>query len=55
MSQDYGKNWEASLVHDLLISIQLFRIFSSMLHKEGDKFEKSAITLKYAMDADRIL
>ena len=45
MSQDYGKNWEASLVHDLFISIQLVRIFSSMLQQGEVKLEKSVITL----------
>ena len=40
------------VVHDLLISIQLLRIVSSVLqHGGGVNLEKSAITLKYAMDA----
>ena len=46
--------WEASLVHDLFISIQLVRIFCSMLQQEEVNLEKLAITLKYAMDAQRI-
>ena len=54
MSQDYGKNWEASLVYDLFISIQLVRIFSSMLQEGEVNLEKPAITLNYAMDAERI-
>ena len=54
MSQDYGKFWEASLVYDLFIGIQLVRIFSSMLQQGEVNLEKSAITLKYAMDAERI-
>ena len=54
MSQDYGKIWEASLVYDLFIGIQLVRIFSSMLQQGEVNLEKSAITLKYAMDAKRI-
>ena len=54
MSQDYGKIWEASLVYGLFIGIQLVRIFSSMLQKGEVNLEKSAITLKYAMDAERI-
>ena len=55
MSQDYGKIWVASLVHDLFIGIHLVRIFSSMLQEGEVNLEKSAITLKYAMDAERIL
>ena len=54
MSQDYGKIWEASLVYGLFIGIQLVRIFSSMLQKGEVNLEKSAITLKYTMDAERI-
>ena len=54
MTQDYGKFWKASLVHDLFISIQLVRNFSAMLQEGNVKFEKSAITLKYAMDSERI-
>ena len=46
MRQDYGKIWEASIVHDLFISIQLVRISSSMLQKEEVKLEKSAINLR---------
>ena len=54
MSQDYGKFWETSLVHGLFISIQIVRIFSPML-KEGEvKLEKSAITIKYVMGAEKI-
>ena len=47
MSQDYGKILEASLVHDVFISIQLVQIFSSMLQEGEVKLEKSAIALKY--------
>ena len=54
MSQDYEQIWEASLVHDLFISIQLVRIFSSMLQGGEVNLEKSVITVKYAMDAERI-
>ena len=54
MSQDYGKNWEANRVYDLFISIQLIQSFSSMLQERKDKLEKSAIKLKYDMNAERI-
>ena len=54
MSQDSEKKWEASLVHYLFISIQLVRIFSSILQEEEVKPKNSAITLKYAIDAERI-
>ena len=53
MSQDYGQIWEASLVHDLFIIIQV-RIFSSMLQQGEVNLEKLAMSLKYAMDAERI-
>ena len=39
MSQVYGKIWEASLVYDLFISIQLVRIFFSMLQEGEVNFE----------------
>ena len=44
------------MVHDLFISIQLVRIFSSMYmyHEREVKLDKSAIRLKYSMDAERI-
>ena len=41
-------------MHDQFISIQLVRIFSSMLEQGEVNLEKSAITLKYAMEAERI-
>ena len=41
-------------MHDLFISIQLVRIFSSMVQEGEVKLEKSAITLKHAMDAERL-
>ena len=50
----YWKIWEASLVHDQLICIQLVRIFSSIVQEGEVKLEKWAITLRYAMDAERI-
>ena len=54
-SQEYEKkNWEASLVLDLFISVQVVQIFSSVLQKGEVKLEKSAITLKYAIDAEKI-
>ena len=40
MSQDYGKIWEASLVYDLFIGIQLVRISSSILQKGEVNLEK---------------
>ena len=46
--------FDASLVHDRFISIQFVRFCSSMLHEGEVKLIKSAITLKYAMDAERI-
>ena len=54
MNQDYGKIWKASLAHDLFISIQLARMFYSMLQEGEVKLEKSAFTLKYVIDAVRI-
>ena len=33
------KNWEASLVHELFISIQFVRIFSSVLQEAEVKLE----------------
>ena len=54
MSQDYGKIKKANLVHDLCIIILLVRIFSSMLQEGEVNLEKSVITLKYAMDAERV-
>ena len=51
MSQDYGNIWEASLVN---FSIQVIRIFSFMLQEGEVKLEISAITLKNAMDAERL-
>ena len=41
-------------MYDLIIGILLVRIFSSMLQEGEINLEKSAITLKYAMDAERI-
>ena len=43
-----------NLMHDLFISIQLVRIFSSVPQQGEENLEKSVITLKYAMDAERI-
>ena len=40
------KNWKASLLHDLFISVQLVRIFSFMLQEGEIKLEKPATTLK---------
>ena len=42
-------------MRDLSIGIQLVRIVSSVLQQGEVNLEKSAITLKYAMDAERIL
>ena len=46
IGQADGKILDTSLMHDLFISIQFVRIFSSMFQEGEVKLEKSVITLK---------
>ena len=55
MSQDYGKNWEASMVDDLFISIQLIRIFSFLAPGRAGKTRKIGYYANIRYDSERIL
>ena len=55
MSQDYGKFWEASLVYDLFISIQIVQIFSFMLQEGEVNLEKNGHYAKIRYGREKVI